>query len=76
MLKEFLPETEAPIGSLITFNVESPNWATRKPNVSAELLDVLGFPEVQSVVQWRAQASILGPGWASEGDFSETWDMF
>ena len=30
MLKEFLPETEAPIGSLITFNVESPNWATRE----------------------------------------------
>lgn len=38
--------------------------------------NVLGFPEVQSVVQWVAQASILGPGQASEGDFSEIWDMF
>ena len=36
---------------------------------------VLGFPEVQSVVQWVVQASILGPGQASEGDFSEIWDM-
>ena len=44
--------------------------------MSPELLDVLGFPEVQSVVLWLAQASILGPGWASKGDFSEIWDMF
>lgn len=77
MLKKFFPETEAPIGSLITFKMESPSWAGQgSPVCLQNSSSVWKLQGSDCVVQWVAQASILGPGWASEGDFSEIWDMF